>query len=212
MARGGGAQYPCALQCARQQRKAQILNQIRKSLPAPVLRAVWISVGRVYSPAGGWWSRPSTWKRNTSLCMLGLAGITYGIWTLSAAKEQWVALSVGVSVRDPSQEAPSSITVDSVHACTFPAALSYSELIHCTSGQGNSLRTSRLSSASTTNRWPSEAKWASGNSLLWPNQPHRTAIISGARHAELGSRAASSGLAMHFEVAPDVHCGLRMPP
>jgi hypothetical protein len=31
---------PLCASCARQQRKAQILNQIRKSLPVPVLRAV----------------------------------------------------------------------------------------------------------------------------------------------------------------------------
>jgi hypothetical protein len=83
------------------------------------------------------------------------------------------------------QEAPSSITVDPVDARTFLPSLYISKLYTRFSGQGNSHRTSGLSSSSTTNRLLSEAKWASGNSLLWLNQPHRTAITSGARHAEL---------------------------
>ncbi|ETW77496.1 hypothetical protein HETIRDRAFT_389067 [Heterobasidion irregulare TC 32-1] len=41
----------------------------------------------VWSPAGGWWTRPSNWKSNTAILFGGILAVTYGVWTLSADKE-----------------------------------------------------------------------------------------------------------------------------
>ncbi|BGP15913.1 hypothetical protein JCM10213v2_003905 [Rhodosporidiobolus nylandii] len=41
----------------------------------------------VWSPAGGWWTRPSNWKSSTGLAALGVGLAMYGIWSLSAEKE-----------------------------------------------------------------------------------------------------------------------------
>ncbi|BGP39808.1 hypothetical protein JCM10449v2_003759 [Rhodotorula kratochvilovae] len=41
----------------------------------------------VWSPAGGWWSRPANWKSSTGLVFLGVGLATYGVWSLSAKKE-----------------------------------------------------------------------------------------------------------------------------
>ncbi|KAL5497816.1 hypothetical protein ACEPAH_2747 [Sanghuangporus vaninii] len=41
----------------------------------------------VYSPAGGWWARPSNWKSNTAIVFGGVLAVTYGVWQLSASKE-----------------------------------------------------------------------------------------------------------------------------
>ncbi|KAF9073185.1 hypothetical protein BDP27DRAFT_1319019 [Rhodocollybia butyracea] len=42
---------------------------------------------QVWSPAGGWWVRPSNWKSNTFIAGMGIAGITYLVWQFSAAHE-----------------------------------------------------------------------------------------------------------------------------
>ncbi|KAI0308646.1 hypothetical protein OF83DRAFT_200294 [Amylostereum chailletii] len=42
---------------------------------------------QVWSPAGGWWTRPSNWKANTAVLFGGILVATYGVWTLSADKE-----------------------------------------------------------------------------------------------------------------------------
>ncbi|KAF8336258.1 uncharacterized protein EI90DRAFT_152771 [Cantharellus anzutake] len=41
----------------------------------------------VWTPSGGWWTRPSNWKSNTAIVGLGIAAITYVTWKYSAARE-----------------------------------------------------------------------------------------------------------------------------
>ncbi|EPQ50812.1 hypothetical protein GLOTRDRAFT_50054, partial [Gloeophyllum trabeum ATCC 11539] len=41
----------------------------------------------VWSPAGGWWTRPSNWKANTAICFAGILAVTYGVWQVSADRE-----------------------------------------------------------------------------------------------------------------------------
>ncbi|KAF9258795.1 hypothetical protein L218DRAFT_934437 [Marasmius fiardii PR-910] len=41
----------------------------------------------VWSPAGGWWVRPSNWKSNTAIFLAGSTVIMYGVFQLSSAKE-----------------------------------------------------------------------------------------------------------------------------
>ncbi|EGO18750.1 hypothetical protein SERLADRAFT_403532 [Serpula lacrymans var. lacrymans S7.9] len=41
----------------------------------------------VWSPAGGWWTRPSNWRSNTVLVFTGILAVAYGVWNVSAAKE-----------------------------------------------------------------------------------------------------------------------------
>ncbi|KAJ3735055.1 hypothetical protein DFJ43DRAFT_1060312 [Lentinula guzmanii] len=43
---------------------------------------------QVWSPAGGWWVRPSNWKSNTFIVATGIAGICYLVGKVSASKEQ----------------------------------------------------------------------------------------------------------------------------
>jgi len=42
---------------------------------------------QVWTPAGGWWTRPSTWKSNTAVVATALGFTIYGIWSYSASKE-----------------------------------------------------------------------------------------------------------------------------
>ncbi|KIP10805.1 hypothetical protein PHLGIDRAFT_197951 [Phlebiopsis gigantea 11061_1 CR5-6] len=41
----------------------------------------------VWSPAGGWWSRPSNWKANTAVAFAGIIAVTAAAWQVSADKE-----------------------------------------------------------------------------------------------------------------------------
>ncbi|CAO0801480.1 unnamed protein product [Mucor circinelloides] len=41
----------------------------------------------VWSPAGGWWSRPKTWKTNTLVAAFGMAVTLGAVWKVSADKE-----------------------------------------------------------------------------------------------------------------------------
>ncbi|PAV18230.1 hypothetical protein PNOK_0671600 [Pyrrhoderma noxium] len=41
----------------------------------------------VWSPAGGWWTRPSNWKSNTAVAFGGILLTVYATWQLSASKE-----------------------------------------------------------------------------------------------------------------------------
>ncbi|OBZ77022.1 hypothetical protein A0H81_03116 [Grifola frondosa] len=41
----------------------------------------------VWSPAGGWWTRPSNWKSNTAIAFAGILAISYGAFTLSIERE-----------------------------------------------------------------------------------------------------------------------------
>ncbi|KAH8112888.1 hypothetical protein DFH11DRAFT_388921 [Phellopilus nigrolimitatus] len=41
----------------------------------------------VWSPAGGWWTRPSNWKANTAVAVGGILFVTFSVWQLSASKE-----------------------------------------------------------------------------------------------------------------------------
>ncbi|KAI0357696.1 hypothetical protein OH77DRAFT_1289470 [Trametes cingulata] len=42
----------------------------------------------VWSPAGGWWTRPSNWKTNTAIAFAGILAVAYGVFTVSAEKEK----------------------------------------------------------------------------------------------------------------------------
>ncbi|ORY20869.1 hypothetical protein BCR39DRAFT_554627 [Naematelia encephala] len=54
---------------------------------------------QVWSPSGGWWSRPANWKANTAITATGLAIILYGVWQFSAKNE--------VRIRAPNRAIPS---------------------------------------------------------------------------------------------------------
>ncbi|KZV93289.1 hypothetical protein EXIGLDRAFT_613169, partial [Exidia glandulosa HHB12029] len=41
----------------------------------------------VWSPAGGWWTRPKNWVSNTLVIGAGAAVIVYGVWSWSAKNE-----------------------------------------------------------------------------------------------------------------------------
>ncbi|CAO1636405.1 unnamed protein product [Sympodiomycopsis kandeliae] len=41
----------------------------------------------VWSPTGGWWSRPKNWVSNTAVAAFGIAGCTYFLWSYSADRE-----------------------------------------------------------------------------------------------------------------------------
>ncbi|KAH7885588.1 hypothetical protein F5I97DRAFT_1810456, partial [Phlebopus sp. FC_14] len=41
----------------------------------------------VWSPAGGWWTRPSNWASNTAVAMAGILVVAYGVWNVSAERE-----------------------------------------------------------------------------------------------------------------------------
>ncbi|KAI9457567.1 hypothetical protein HD554DRAFT_1999989, partial [Boletus coccyginus] len=41
----------------------------------------------VWSPAGGWWTRPANWASNTAITMTGILAIAYGVWSVSAERE-----------------------------------------------------------------------------------------------------------------------------
>ncbi|KAF8597588.1 hypothetical protein BDV93DRAFT_369576 [Ceratobasidium sp. AG-I] len=42
----------------------------------------------VWSPAGGWWTRPTNWAMNTTICAAGIGALVYGAWQYSASIEQ----------------------------------------------------------------------------------------------------------------------------
>lgn len=41
----------------------------------------------IWSPAGGWWSRPKNWASNTAICAVGIVGVTAWVWSISARLE-----------------------------------------------------------------------------------------------------------------------------
>ncbi|KAF8125277.1 hypothetical protein EV363DRAFT_1176271, partial [Boletus edulis] len=41
----------------------------------------------VWSPAGGWWTRPANWASNTAIAMTGILVIAYGVWSVNAERE-----------------------------------------------------------------------------------------------------------------------------
>ncbi|KAL9709121.1 hypothetical protein Ac2012v2_007474 [Leucoagaricus gongylophorus] len=41
----------------------------------------------VWSPAGGWWVRPSNWASNTVIAIGGMATVLYAVWKISADRE-----------------------------------------------------------------------------------------------------------------------------
>ncbi|RSH85300.1 hypothetical protein EHS25_005107 [Saitozyma podzolica] len=47
-----------------------------------------LSFASTFSRTGGWWSRPKNWAGNTVFAIAGIALATYGVWSLSARKEQ----------------------------------------------------------------------------------------------------------------------------
>ncbi|KAF8816114.1 hypothetical protein BYT27DRAFT_6476340 [Phlegmacium glaucopus] len=42
----------------------------------------------VWSPSGGWWTRPSNWAANTAIASIGILAVTYGVWRVSASLEK----------------------------------------------------------------------------------------------------------------------------
>ncbi|KAG9083540.1 hypothetical protein FS749_005949 [Ceratobasidium sp. UAMH 11750] len=42
----------------------------------------------VWTPSGGWWTRPTNWVANTSICVAGIGALVYGVWQYSARVEQ----------------------------------------------------------------------------------------------------------------------------
>ncbi|TEB32959.1 hypothetical protein FA13DRAFT_1616350, partial [Coprinellus micaceus] len=44
----------------------------------------------VWSPAGGWWVRPSNWAANTTFAAVGIAGVVFAAWNVSADHERRV--------------------------------------------------------------------------------------------------------------------------
>ncbi|CEL53244.1 hypothetical protein RSOLAG1IB_06210 [Rhizoctonia solani AG-1 IB] len=42
----------------------------------------------VWTPSGGWWTRPHNWVANTFVVTAGIATLTYGVWQYSAKLEQ----------------------------------------------------------------------------------------------------------------------------
>ncbi|ELU42945.1 hypothetical protein AG1IA_03023 [Rhizoctonia solani AG-1 IA] len=42
----------------------------------------------VWTPSGGWWTRPHNWVANTAIATAGIAALTYGVWQHSAKVEQ----------------------------------------------------------------------------------------------------------------------------
>ncbi|KAL0078083.1 hypothetical protein J3Q64DRAFT_1293866 [Phycomyces blakesleeanus] len=43
---------------------------------------------QVWSPAGGWWAQPKTWKSNTAIAALGMIVTLGAVWSVSAEKEK----------------------------------------------------------------------------------------------------------------------------
>ncbi|KII91964.1 hypothetical protein PLICRDRAFT_173745 [Plicaturopsis crispa FD-325 SS-3] len=41
----------------------------------------------VWSPAGGWWTRPSNWRSNSIIVFGGIVALSYGVATVSWAHE-----------------------------------------------------------------------------------------------------------------------------
>ncbi|RHZ81346.1 hypothetical protein Glove_121g58 [Diversispora epigaea] len=41
----------------------------------------------VWSPAGGWWTRPTNWKSNTVIVAAGMSVIIAVVWKISAERE-----------------------------------------------------------------------------------------------------------------------------
>ncbi|BEJ12120.1 hypothetical protein CspHIS471_0205800 [Cutaneotrichosporon sp. HIS471] len=41
----------------------------------------------VWTPSGGWWTRPRNWAGNTVIAVAGIAAVTYATWMVSARNE-----------------------------------------------------------------------------------------------------------------------------
>ncbi|KAF8509651.1 hypothetical protein BU17DRAFT_70358 [Hysterangium stoloniferum] len=41
----------------------------------------------VWSPSGGWWTRPKNWAANTAIAGIGIAVVTYYVFKVSARNE-----------------------------------------------------------------------------------------------------------------------------
>ena len=41
----------------------------------------------VWSPAGGWWCKPTNWKKNTATCALAIIPVTFYLFAQSVNKE-----------------------------------------------------------------------------------------------------------------------------
>ncbi|OAV97439.1 hypothetical protein PTTG_26053 [Puccinia triticina 1-1 BBBD Race 1] len=42
----------------------------------------------VWSPSGGWWTRPTNWRSNTAIIIAGSTLVFYSVFKLSAHREQ----------------------------------------------------------------------------------------------------------------------------
>lgn len=67
----------------------QLQHGRRRTLPLYVSQCVILILDpkHVWSPAGGWWSRPANWKSNTTICAVGIVGIIAIVWSKSAELE-----------------------------------------------------------------------------------------------------------------------------
>ncbi|GAA99453.1 uncharacterized protein L969DRAFT_93913 [Mixia osmundae IAM 14324] len=75
----------------------------------------------VWTPSGGWWTRPANWKSNTALVGASMVFICYGIWQYSAAAEVGALLLQGWPVAwqadtDMTGQAQSANAVDPIDA------------------------------------------------------------------------------------------------
>lgn len=77
---GGGAQFPYPKVGSTLPLEPRHLLLVTDRVPSRLEQEVW-------SPAGGWWTRPSNWKTNTGFVALGLGLAVYGVWQLSADRE-----------------------------------------------------------------------------------------------------------------------------
>nr|ODN96097.1 hypothetical protein L204_03788 [Cryptococcus depauperatus CBS 7855] len=56
--------------------------------PTYILQGQYPYPKEVWTPSGGWWSRPSNWKGNTAFAIAGIAIATFGVWRFSANREE----------------------------------------------------------------------------------------------------------------------------
>lgn len=58
---------------------------------------------------GGWWSRPHNWKSNTAIAFVGILGLTYATFSVSAEKE------VRLSVKHCGPDSDLDISIEHLH-------------------------------------------------------------------------------------------------
>ncbi|KAG0143453.1 hypothetical protein CROQUDRAFT_661259 [Cronartium quercuum f. sp. fusiforme G11] len=84
----------------------------------------------VWSPAGGWWTRPNNWRTNTAIVIFGSSILFYSVFRLSANREQrmqspnrWIPSMLWsrefkegkLTIRNEAEEWPAGAHVESHH-------------------------------------------------------------------------------------------------